>query len=104
MKKYFSILALFSSVSSFAWDGTANGKIGLIEVETGSAYSFRVWLDNDQALCGNTNKWAYVSYENPNYQAYVSVLLSAKIAEKQVTIFANRRSQDFCEIGHIQLR
>ncbi len=102
MKKSVFIFLSLLSISVFSWDGNESGKLGLIEMESGLPYSFRVRLENEPALCGNSNKWAYVRYDNPNYNAYVSALLAAKMSGKTVAIYANRSTQDYCEIGHLQ--
>lgn len=104
LRQLFFLLILLFPFCTQAWDGVSSGKIDLIEVEDTAPYSFRIRLVNDPELCGNTNKWAYVSHDNPNYNAYVSVLLASKMADKAVTIYANEGSQNYCKIGHLQMR
>ncbi len=104
MKKLIIGFLFFLSTQVSAWDGSNSGKIDLVEVESGLPYSFRVRLEGEPSLCGNSNKWAYIRYDSPNYNAYLSVLLAAKMAGKTVTIYTNRSTQDYCEIGHLQFR
>ncbi len=96
-------LLLSVSASSYAWDAVTNGKINIIEMEKGGPYSFRIWLKDAPPLCGNANKWAYLDYQSPNYDALVSALMSAKFADADVKIYANVSQQNYCEIGHIQV-
>jgi len=94
------------SFSSLAWDGRVSGKVGNIDVTSGSNYGFRVTLVNGPALCGNDNKWAYLNDSDSNYQTYVSVLLAAKMADKNVTVYTNRETSSgngYCHIGYISI-
>ena len=103
-----SAAAMFlSSTASANWDGVTNGKINGIDVTTGQNYGFRVSLVGAPKLCGSNHGWAYLNQNDSNYQTYVAVLLAAKMADKAVTIFANREStsgSNYCKIGYVALR
>ncbi|MFL0805623.1 MAG: hypothetical protein K6L81_18060 [Agarilytica sp.] len=97
-------LFIFSG-AALSYDGQATGKLDLVEVAD-AHYSFRVRLEGEPALCGNANKWAYINNSDPNYSAYVSSLLAAKMAQKVVTVYASRdtHSNAYCKIVHFQFR
>lgn len=106
MKKLiFSISLILLSVSSYGvpFDGSAKGKLGLVEVSGELPYSFMVRLtDGGAAMCGaNTTKWAYVSHDDPNYSAFISVLLATKLADKTVDIYSRNVIGDKCKIVHL---
>jgi hypothetical protein len=105
MKNWFFIVGLLS-FSSQAWDGHVSGKIGSIDVTSGNNYDLRVTLVNGPKLCGNGNTWAYLNNSDSNYQTYVSVLLAAKMAEKNVTIYTSKETKSgngYCHIGYISM-
>jgi len=100
----FSALVLLIStpfVAYATWDGTFTGKIFQIHVTGAENYGFRVVLEGRPALCGNNNNWAYVNKSNSNYETYVSVLLSAKLAGSPVKIQSNQSTNGYCEIGYL---
>lgn len=106
--KYILALIVFSCPVFAAWDGTVNGKIKQIDVETknGDNAGLRVTLENNPSLCGNQYTWAYINKSDGNYQAAVSVLLAAKMAGTSVTLYANKNAgwNDYCHIGYISIR
>jgi hypothetical protein len=91
--------------SAFAWDGTVNGLIGGADVTDGPGYEFRIDLQGSPALCGSGSpNWAYVNRESPNYQAYVAVLLAAKMAGAYVTVYTTRDAgSGYCRIGYVRV-
>lgn len=108
MKKIIAGVCLVLCASTaLSWDGRASGKIGLVEVTSGSNYGFRIYLKEATAsLCGNSHLWAYLNDTDSNYSIYVSTLLAAKAAQQTVTVYSNRKDdkQDgYCHIGHIQV-
>ncbi len=99
-----TLLILFSNLT-FAYDGKATGKLDLLEVSSNYPYSFMVRLVGEPPLCGSSNKtWAYISHDNPNYNAYVSALMATKLSDKEVTVYANHTSQGYCEVIHFHFR
>jgi hypothetical protein len=101
------LLLIFSTNVFASWDGILAGKINAIDVAPGQNYGFRVSLINAPKLCGNNHTWAYLNESDSNYQTFVSVLLAAKMADKQVTLYTKIEStsgHDYCHIGYISLR
>lgn len=99
-------LLTFLSFSSFAWDGVVSGNIASIDVTAGNNYGFRVALEGAPALCGNSHTWAFLNESDSNYQTFVSVLLAAKAAKQNVTLYANRTAGDpigYCHILYIRV-
>lgn len=83
------------------WDGIITGNIGRVDVAAGDNYGFRVSLDPAVSMCGNANTWAYINESDSNYKVYVSTLLSASLADKQVTIHSTIGQGDYCQIGFL---
>jgi len=107
MTKYILfIVAFLISVHSNAWDGSVSGKIHTVDVTGGNNHGFRISLDGGTVkFCGNDYNWAYLNETDSNYQAYVAVLLAAKMAEKIVTIYTNKAGDnEYCHIGYIGMR
>ena len=108
MKRLYIFWALFLvQLSAYAsWDGTVAGKISTIDVVpiNGENFGFRVSLVGNQALCGNSNAWAYINKSDDNYQTAVSVLLAAKMSEKEVVLYSNQATNNYCHIGYVSLR
>jgi hypothetical protein len=106
--KFLLLLLLISSTNVYAaWDGIIAGKINAIDIAPGQNYGFRVSLTNSPKLCGNSHTWAYLNESDSNYQTFVSVLLAAKMADKQVVLYTNIENasgQGYCHIGYISLR
>ena len=105
--KYLLLPLLILSTNVFgAWDGTVSGKISSINVTGGQNYGFRISLANSPKLCGNNNTWAYLNESDSNYKTYISVLLAAKMADKNVVVYTNQEKtsgQSYCHIGYIVL-
>lgn len=95
--------ASMHSIPANAWDGDVIGYILHIDVTGGSNYGFRVRLQGSSAVC-NSKDWGYLNAQDDNYQAYVSVLLSAFIAERSVEIFSNADSSGMCRIGYVVMK
>ncbi len=108
--KFFTIaiLLICASYSSTitAWDGMVTGKIQSVDVAPGQNYGFRITLVNTPQLCGNAHAWAYLNDTDSNYETFVSVLLAAKMSDKNVTIYTNKETvsgNNYCNIGYIVL-
>ena len=108
MKKLIIFLAFsFASLMVEAnWDGTVTGKIKNIDVVStnGDNFGFRLALVDNPSLCGNNNTWAYINKSDDNYDAVVSVLLAAKMAEREVILYSNQASASYCHIGYVTLK
>ncbi len=93
--------------SALAWDGSTTAKIYQIDVAVAENYGFRVMLEGLPALCGNSHSWAYLNKSSSNYETFVSVLLSARMAQKTVTLHTTKETisgNEYCHIGYITLR
>jgi len=62
-------------------------------------YAFRVTLDTGLGGCS----WAYVNDTDGYYQLYVSMLLSAYLSGKSVTLYIEHDTNSFCHIHEISL-
>jgi len=105
-KVYGLCIFLIITWNAYAWDGRTGGKIKSVSVTGGNNYGFRVSLEGSPTLCGNQNTWAYINESDSNYQAYVTVLMSAYLASKYITIFTNietNSGQGYCHIGYISV-
>ncbi|GAB1623977.1 hypothetical protein AAOGI_40270 [Agarivorans albus] len=97
----------FSSNVFAAWDGVTVGKISSLDVTSGNNYGFRINLKGAPKLCGNNHTWAYVNESHSNYKTYVSVLLAAKMADKEVVLYTNQEQKsgaNYCSIGYLVLK
>jgi hypothetical protein len=106
-KLFLSSLFILSTNALASWGGTVAGKINSIDVAPGQNYGFRVSLINAPKLCGNNHTWAYLNESDSNYKTFVSVLLAAKMADKQVVLYTNNESssgKSYCHIGYIVLK
>lgn len=81
-----------ASPLTYSWDGEVTGLIKQIDVTGGEDYGFRVQLEGGPSLCANAHTWAYLNASDSNYNAYVSVLLAARMAQKTVTIYTDNWS------------
>ncbi|USH03731.1 hypothetical protein K6Q96_06985 [Grimontia kaedaensis] len=109
MLKRIFITFMFAIISPplFAWDAVKSGKILDMHVTGGGNYDLRVVLQGRPKLCGNNNDWAYINESDANYQSYLSVLLSAKVADRTVELYATRESSSgkgYCKIGYMILK
>lgn len=100
--RIFSILCLIYSTPSFAWDGVKGGKITGLDVTNAQNFGFRVYMDGTP-MCGTAEGWAYINKDWDNYQAMVSLITSAYLSGKNVTIYTNKVGQ-YCEIGYLAMR
>lgn len=99
----FFVTALACASPATAWDGIKSGKVSGIDVATeGQNFGFRVYLDGTP-MCGTTEAWAFVNKDANNYDAIVSVITSAYLAGKSVTLFTNQAGA-YCQIGYVTLR
>lgn len=100
----FLFVLLFVSMSPSAWDGAISGKIDDIHITGGGNYDLRVLLEGRPKLCGNTMDWAYINESDANYQSYLSVILSAKMSDRIVTLHTTREQTSgngYCKIGYL---
>ncbi|MCS4306768.1 hypothetical protein M2404_001093 [Rheinheimera pacifica] len=102
LEKYIVFFDIFSC-SAIAWDGEVYEKIQSIDVTGGGNYGFRVTLEGAPPICGNANTWGFLNDTDSNYQTYVSVLLAAKAAKMNVTIFTVRDVNGYCHVGHVSI-
>jgi hypothetical protein len=100
------MLLIFVSAPAFSWDAIVKGKISTIDAVTGDVDNreLRVTLIGAPALCGSTHTWAYANTTDSNYNFTASLLLAAKLADKEVEIYSNRDSSTFCHIGYTSLK
>lgn len=107
MYKILLLTFITMSFSVHAWDGNIKGVVKSIDVADNNNYDFRVTLqDNSGASkksCSQSVTWSYINESDSNYSTYVSVLLAAKMAKNDVTIFTNKDSNGYCKIGYIVL-
>ena len=96
----FGIGLWLSSISCYAWDGAASGKVTTFEVTNGGNYAFRVYLDPTVSMCAGGPNWAYLNDTDSNYKAYVANLMMAKALGGTVTIYSMRVGP-YCNIGHM---
>lgn len=86
-----------------AWDGVTSGKITGVDVVTdGQNYGFRIYMDG-KPMCGTSAGWAYVNRVEDNYNAMVSLLTSAYLSDRLVTIYADKNGP-YCAIGYAAFR
>ena len=96
------VAALAGSPGAWAFDGDVTGTIFSVEVTHLGNYSFRISLNGSPALCGNSNRWAYLADGDAvNYRTFVATLLAAKQARESVRVFSVRDSAGYCRIEHI---
>lgn len=97
------VVALSWASPAAAWDGIKTGKVSGIDVVTeGQNFGFRVYMDG-APMCGTSEAWAFVNRDADNYDAIVSVITSAYLSGKVVTLLTNQ-SGIYCRIGYVQLR
>lgn len=108
MRKIFSAaiaaIVLFSGPAS-AWDGILTGTVVGIEVVapggTSHNMDFRVYVSGT-GKC-NGNGWAYIDSNTTNYNAIVATILSAKVTKSQISVYANKDSAGYCQIGDVSI-
>ncbi|ALQ07358.1 hypothetical protein WNY97_10520 [Pseudoalteromonas fuliginea] len=106
-KLLFTTSIVVSSSALASWDGALAGKINTIDVAPGQSYGFRVSFIGAPKLCGSSHAWAYLNESDSNYNTFVSVLLAAKMGDREVVIYSNKETssgQDYCHIGYIALK
>ena len=109
MRIILTLIFLFLSQSTLAWDGVASGKIKGIDIAPADNYAFRVSLSGTDGTlinqCGS-HTWAYLNKASSNYEVFVSALLAAKMAQTNVAIYTSKEStsgNDYCHIGYISI-
>jgi len=93
--------ALLTSSPAEAWDGADFGKITEVDMTGGNNFDVRVTLAG-QSMCGDgTPTWAYLKHSYDNYQAIVSLVLTAWTTNKDVLIYTTKDGLGYCEIGYV---
>lgn len=97
-----SLIAALSliAIPANAWDGALSGYISHIDVSGHDAHDFRVRLQGLPNICGTTN-WGYLTSTDENYDAYVSVLLTAFSIGRKVVLYTTQDSSGYCKIGYL---
>jgi hypothetical protein len=98
------LVVLTASVptTALAWDGAIAGFSRRFDLTAGSNYDFRVYFVPAVAMCGiANNQWAYLNAVDPNYSAYVAVIMMARSLGHNVTIYSTRDAIGYCHIGYI---
>lgn len=96
----FAIALSTVAIPAIAWDGALSGYISHIDVSGSDSHDFRVRLQGLPNICGTAN-WGYLDEHDDNYQAYVSVLLSAFTTDRKVVIYSNLDTSGYCKIGYV---
>jgi hypothetical protein len=98
------------STSAFAWDGAVTGKITRLDGVGGISgapgnHDLRVALDNLSPVCTGAadTTWAYVNSNDANYKGLMALLLTAYMAGKSVTIYSNKSTTGYCQIGYVSI-
>lgn len=88
-----------------AWDGIVTANIVQLDVTDANNCGVRVYLDGAPTMCGTGSAvWAFLPAGFSNYAAAVSLMTSAWLAGKPVTLHTTRVGGAFCEIGYIMAR
>lgn len=99
--------ALLSS-NAFAWHGTVTGKINVVEFHTNdsSHADVRVRIIGHTELCSkataNDNGYLRKLDTPEEFEMLVSTLLSAKMADRKVTLYMNQGTHG-CAIGRVDV-
>lgn len=105
---YLFVFSLMSITSLASWDGVATGLVKRIDVTSAENLGFRVYLKNtsngaDVIQCG-VHTMSFLNKSSSNYQAYVSLLLAAKMSQTSVTIHTmTDKGHGYCHIGYVAL-
>lgn len=102
-------LAAMALSTASAWDGAVNGTIIQLDGlgSTGGApgnFDFRIYISGGPLMCTGAAQsgWAYVNSTDANYKALVSMLLTAYVMGKNVTVYSNLVNSE-CQIGYIKI-
>ena len=88
-------LACSSPASAYTY---WQGKLATVWFSSPGNFAFRVYNDPATPLPGCTANFAYIETTNPNYQVYVSALMTAFTTGKTVHLTYTVDSQGFCSI------
>lgn len=97
------VVLLLSTLASFqasAYDGTANGKIGQIDVTDNSNFGVRVYMAGYPTMCTGGGNFAYLYNTDSNFNVYVASLITAKAMGSPVTIQSYTVS-GYCHIAYL---
>ncbi|MGD1954577.1 MAG: hypothetical protein ACFBZ9_04940 [Sphingomonadales bacterium] len=98
------ILSFLFTTQVYAWDGAPSGTITDIQVTGATNFAFRVTLNSSStSYCGSGTQWAYVNKSHDNYEVFVSILTSAFMAAKPVTLYVTKDGTNNCALGHISM-
>jgi len=104
MKKWIIALSTFAlgmAIAGIASAGSYTGHLTSYFVSVPSNLPFRVYLDGQTPNC--PANLFYVDSSNPNYQAYVSGLLTAFSMQKTVIITYTVATSGYCSISEYQV-
>jgi hypothetical protein len=86
---------------ALAWDGAHTGRVHIVELTDAENFGFRVYFDPGGPMCGaGSAHWGYINKSWSNYEAMVSVLLTARADKSNVTALFIR-SGEYCRIGYV---
>lgn len=83
---------------------SVSGKIVEIDATIAGNMAFRVYLDGLPKFCGTDSAWGYIDTTDGNYQGYVSLLTSAFMSDRIVTIYSQADARGLCQIYYVVLR
>lgn len=98
---FFCAVAAFLGASSTANAAVYSGRIISYFLSAPNNLPFRVYLDIDTPAC--PAKLFYVDFNHPNYQAYVSGLMTAYSLNKTVLITYATGQGGYCLIQEYQV-
>jgi hypothetical protein len=97
--------------TAMAWDGTVSGKIAEIDGVGGAGgapgnYDVRVHLQGQAVICPGAidTSWGYINIDDPNYKALLALLLIAQSSGETVTLYTNKSSSGYCQIGYVNVK
>ena len=96
------IASMLLATPAFAWDGVESGKIVGIEATHAENFAFRIHLAGVNNMCGTQQGWAYINQSDSNYEVITSLLMSAWLSDKPVSLYTTNVN-GYCLIGHISV-
>ena len=93
-------VCVFAASPLLAWDGAKTGKVSSVEATNVENSGFRIHLAGVTDMCGGQTEWAYINQTHNNYEVITSLLISAWLSEKTVTLYTSNVNGS-CLIGHV---